>query len=87
MIDDLTAEEADAFWTAINDGDTRQPPPYRRNDMTAHDPQHSRRERPRPMTREEHLANGRLIRPLEEMAIDDLTDEEWDAFWTAINEA
>ena len=38
-------------------------------------------------TREEYLACGTPFPPPEEVVIDDLTDEEADAFWTAINEA
>ena len=35
---------------------------------------------------EELLRRARPVPPLEETAIPDLTHEEWDAFWTAINE-
>jgi hypothetical protein len=35
--------------------------------------------------REELLRNLKPARPRSETAIADLTDEEWDAFWTAIN--
>ena len=44
-----------------------------------------RRELPRALTREEYLARGRPLPPLEETAIDDLTDEEWQAFWDCIS--
>lgn len=38
------------------------------------------------VSREEHLRRGRPLPPREEMAIEDLTDEEWEVFWAAINE-
>lgn len=38
------------------------------------------------VSREEHHRRGRPLPSPEEMAIEDLTDEEWTAFWTAISE-
>jgi hypothetical protein len=38
------------------------------------------------VSREEVLRRGRPLPPLEESAIEDLTDEEWQAFWDAIND-
>lgn len=38
------------------------------------------------VSREELLRDLKPARPRSETAISDLTDEEWDAFWTAINE-
>ena len=32
-------------------------------------------------SREEHLRWDRPLPPMEEMAIEDLTDEEWQTFW------
>jgi len=49
-------------------------------------PAGSRPEAPRALTREEYLARGRPLLPLEEMVIEDLTDEEAEAFWAAIND-
>jgi hypothetical protein len=37
------------------------------------------------MAREEVLRRGRPLPPLEESAIEDLTDAEWQTFWDAIN--
>jgi hypothetical protein len=37
------------------------------------------------IAREEVLRRGRPLPPLEESAIEDLTDAEWQAFWDAIN--
>jgi hypothetical protein len=37
------------------------------------------------LSREELLRRAKPMPPLEETAIPDLTDEEWEAFWTAIN--
>jgi hypothetical protein len=38
-------------------------------------------------TREEVLARAKPLPPREEMLIEDLTEEESEAFWQAINEA
>jgi hypothetical protein len=38
------------------------------------------------VSREEVLRRGRPLPPLEEMVIEDLTDEEAEAFWVAIND-
>jgi hypothetical protein len=38
------------------------------------------------VSREEVLCRGRPLPPLEEMVIEDLTDEEEEAFWAAIND-
>lgn len=38
------------------------------------------------VSREEHLRRGRPLPPRKEMAIEDLTDEEWEVFWAAISE-
>ena len=38
------------------------------------------------LSREELLRRARPCPPLEETAIPDLTDEEWEPFWAAINE-
>jgi hypothetical protein len=37
-------------------------------------------------SREEHLSWARPLPPPEESAIEDLTDEEWQAFWDAISD-
>jgi hypothetical protein len=37
-------------------------------------------------SKEEHLRWARPLPPPEEMVIEDLTDEEWDAFWECIND-
>jgi len=42
---------------------------------------------PRRRSREEHLADERPLPPLEDSVIDDFTEEEWDVFWMAINQA
>ena len=42
---------------------------------------------PRRRSREEHLADGRPLPPLEDSVIDEFTEEEWDVFWMAINQA
>lgn len=42
---------------------------------------------PKRKSREEHLADARQLPPLEESVIDEFTDDEWDVFWTAINQA
>jgi len=42
---------------------------------------------PKRKSRDEHLADARQLPPLEESVIDEFTDEEWDVFWTAINQA
>lgn len=39
------------------------------------------------LDRDELLRRGRPLRPYDEMVIDELTDEEAEAFWVAINEA
>jgi hypothetical protein len=49
-------------------------------------PADGRPEAPRALTREEYLARGRPLPALEEMVIEDLTDEEAEAFWAAIND-
>jgi hypothetical protein len=49
-------------------------------------PTDGRPEAPRALTREEYLARGRPLPALEEMVIEDLTDEEAEAFWVAIND-
>jgi hypothetical protein len=38
------------------------------------------------VTREEVLRRGRPLPSLEESAIEDLTDADWQAFWDAIND-
>ncbi|HZQ76105.1 MAG TPA: hypothetical protein VFE55_02165 [Acidimicrobiia bacterium] len=53
--------------------------------MTVEPADERRREPARALTREEYLARGRPLPPLEETAIDDLTDEEWQAFWDCIS--
>jgi hypothetical protein len=49
-------------------------------------PADGRPEAPRALTREEYLARGRPLPALEEMVIEDLTDDEAEAFWAAIND-
>jgi hypothetical protein len=49
-------------------------------------PADGRPEAPRALTREEYLARGRPLPAPEEMVIEDLTDEEAEAFWAAIND-
>lgn len=39
------------------------------------------------MDRDELLRRGRPLPPYDDMVIDELTDEEAEAFWAAINEA
>lgn len=51
--------------------------------MSLHDDQLPRRLK----TREEVLAEAKPLPPRSEMLIEDLTDEEFDAFWKAITEA
>ena len=47
-------------------------------------PADDRPKAPRVLTREEYLARGRPLPPLEETVIEDLTDEEAEAFWECI---
>jgi len=42
---------------------------------------------PKRKSRDEHLADARQLPPLEESVIDDFTDDEWDVFLAAINQA
>jgi hypothetical protein len=51
--------------------------------MPSH-PAEDRRGAPPEVTPEEVLRRGRQLPPLEESAIEDLTDEEWQPFWDAI---
>jgi hypothetical protein len=48
-------------------------------------PAGSRPEAPRVLTREEYLARGKPLPPLEDTVIEDLTDEEAEAFWECIS--
>jgi hypothetical protein len=48
-------------------------------------PAGGRPEAPRALTREEYLARGKPLPPLEETVIEDLTDEEAEAFWECIS--
>jgi len=48
-------------------------------------PAGNRPEAPRALTREEHLARGKPLPPLEDTVIEDLTDEEAEAFWECIS--
>jgi hypothetical protein len=48
-------------------------------------PAGSRPEASRALTREEYLARGKPLPPLEETVIEDLTDEEAEAFWECIS--
>jgi len=57
--------------------------PYAWLPMSLHDDQPPRRLK----TREEILAEAKPLPPRSEMLIEDLTDEEFDAFWKAITEA
>jgi hypothetical protein len=48
-------------------------------------PASNRPNAPRALTREEYLARGKPLPPLEETVIEDLTDEEAEAFWECIS--
>ena len=48
-------------------------------------PAGNRPEAPRAPTREEYLARGKPLPPLEDTFIEDLTDEEAEAFWECIS--
>jgi hypothetical protein len=48
-------------------------------------PAGSRPEAPRALTREEYLARGKPLPPLEDTVIEDLSDEEAEAFWECIS--
>jgi len=55
-------------------------------DMATEPHDHVRRSQPLQLSKEELLRRGRPFQPLPGPLFDDLTDEEEEAFWNAVNE-